>query len=118
MKGRPASVDLKSHKNARRFRTRLRQAARKGPQFAGTQAVATWGCGTMCQQLALIDARTGRVVFGPNAALGYRYSIGSRLLIVNPRETIQEVYGDKPRPKWLMTRYYLWQRGKLVALKL
>ena len=114
IKGRPAPVDLKSHKQARMFRTRLRAAAAEGPRFAGTQAVASWGCGTSCQQIALIDSRTGRVVFGPTAALGYRYSLGSRLLIVNPSETINEVYGSQQRPTWLKTEYYLWQKGRLV----
>ena len=57
----------------------------------------------------------GRVVFGPNASLGYRYSVKSRLLIVNPPEEIQEIYGREKRPKWLKTGYYLWADGRLVA---
>ena len=44
------TVNLKSHKNARMFRTNLRNAA-------------TWGCGTNCSQSAIIDARNGRVFF-------------------------------------------------------
>jgi hypothetical protein len=117
-KGKPASVDLKSHKGARTFRTRLRAAARKGPKFAGRLAVAMWGCGTSCQQLALIDARTGRVVFGPTASHGARYRLASHLLIVNPEEEIHgawEARGVK-RPNWAKTEYYLWRRGRLVRL--
>jgi hypothetical protein len=59
--GKPAAVNLASHKDARTFRTRLREAAPGGPNFAGRMTVVTWGCGTSCQTVALIDARTGRL---------------------------------------------------------
>jgi len=117
-KGKPAPVNLKSHKNARNFRTRLRAAARPGPKFAGRFAVAIWGCGTSCQQIALIDARTGRVSFGPSAAHGARYRLRSRLLIVNAEEDIRDAWearGQK-RPDWAKTEYYLWRGGKLVKI--
>lgn len=40
-KGKPAGVNLASHKDARTFRTRLREAAAQGPNFAGYMTVAT-----------------------------------------------------------------------------
>ncbi|HUT49011.1 MAG TPA: hypothetical protein VM325_06705 [Alphaproteobacteria bacterium] len=116
--GKPAPVNLKSHKNARNFRTLLRAAALRGPKFAGRYAVAQWGCGTSCQQLALIDARTGRVTFGPSASHGARYRLRSRLLIVNAEEDIRDAWearGQK-RPDWAKTEYYLWRGGKLVKI--
>ena len=108
-KGKPARVNLKSHKSARSFRTRLRAAARQGPKFAGRMAVAMWGCGTSCQQLALIDARTGRVVFGPTASHGARYRLKSRLLTVNAEEDIREAWeaNGLKRPAWAKTEYYV-----------
>jgi hypothetical protein len=45
---------------AREFRTRLREAARDKPNFAGRFIGTTLGCGTECVQGAIIDARTGR----------------------------------------------------------
>ena len=59
------AVDLSSHPRARTFRTVLREASRKGPNFAGHFSLAEWGCGTNCSEVAIIDARNGRVYFPP-----------------------------------------------------
>ena len=115
-KGRRSAVDLRSHKDAGTFRTRLLAAAKNRPNFAGHMIVTSWGCGTACQIIALIDARTGKVSFGPTASAGIAHRLTSRLLIVNPPETIAEAYGNKP-PGWLKTRYYLWKGGRLLVLK-
>ncbi len=48
---------------ARLFRTALRDAARQGPNFAGSYTVAVWGCGASCTSAAIVDARSGRVFF-------------------------------------------------------
>lgn len=114
-KGKPAAVNLASHKDARMFRTRLREAAPKGPNFAGHMTVVTWGCGTSCQTVALIDARNGRVYFGPTASLGVKHRLPSRLLVVNPPEEIKEAYGDTP-PDWGKPEYYLWRNGRLAKI--
>jgi hypothetical protein len=63
--GRPAPVDLASHPLASRFRTRLREAAGRGPNYARHYTVASWGCGSGCAQYAIVDARNGRVFFPP-----------------------------------------------------
>src|SRR5215207_9403419 len=63
IKPRNVRVNLRSHKNANRFRTNLRSAAKGGVNFAGHYILTTWGCGTNCSQSAIIDARTGRVFF-------------------------------------------------------
>lgn len=55
--------DLASNKNARMFRTNLRNAAKEGVNFAGHYVFTTWGCGTSCLESAIIDARTGKVFF-------------------------------------------------------
>jgi hypothetical protein len=52
-------------REARMYRTRLREAAREKPNFAGHFIVTTWGCGTECVTGAIIDARTGRVFMLP-----------------------------------------------------
>src|SRR5689334_16959216 len=61
-KGKPA-LPLINNSQARAFRTRLREGAAKGPNFAGHYTIVTWGCGTGCQQMAVVDAQTGRVYF-------------------------------------------------------
>ena len=56
-------VNLRSHRDANKFRTNLRNAAKEGVNFAGHYILTTWGCGTNCSQSAIIDARNGRVFF-------------------------------------------------------
>jgi hypothetical protein len=115
--GKPAAVNLASHKDARSFRTRLREGALTGPNFAGHMTVILWGCGTSCQTVALVDARNGRVYFGPTAAAGAKYRVDSRLLVVNAPEDVKEAYGNDP-PDWAgKPEYYLWDKGKLTTIK-
>jgi len=61
--GTPAMPNLASHPSARRYRTALRLAAKQGPNFAGAFTFVQIGCGTGCQQIAVIDARNGSVYF-------------------------------------------------------
>lgn len=62
-RGKPARVDLKSHPEARRYRTRLKEGGAEGPNFADHMTIVIWGCGTECESLAFVDARNGRVYF-------------------------------------------------------
>lgn len=88
--GRRAPVLLDA--DSRMFRTRLREAARGRPNFAGHYTVALWGCGAGCVTGALVDAKTGRVYWLPRQAwLDYdagldfepvRFRSDSRLLIM------------------------------------
>lgn len=52
---------------ARRFATRIREAAQAPANFNGHYRAATWGCGSGCQTLAIIDLHTGRVWHPPYA---------------------------------------------------
>jgi len=46
-------------KVAREYRTRLSQWAKEKPNFADHYILATWGCGTNCTQITIVDAKTG-----------------------------------------------------------
>src|SRR5947208_1678292 len=61
-KGKPAPVKLSSYAGARTFRTKLREGAAQGPNFAGHYTIVSFGCGTQCQNNWLIDARSGRIL--------------------------------------------------------
>ncbi|MET0622506.1 MAG: hypothetical protein ABW250_05970 [Pyrinomonadaceae bacterium] len=63
-RGPIAPVRLDS-RQARMFRSRLREGSRGGPNFAGRYTVVIWGCGTGCAQMGVVDAVTGRVYFPP-----------------------------------------------------
>ena len=55
----------------RLFRTRIREGASKGPNFAGHYTIAEWGCGTSCVSIAVVDAKSGNIYSGPFGILGY-----------------------------------------------
>ena len=63
-------VNLKSHAEAKFYRTNLRNAlANSEVNFAGKYILTSWGCGSGCTQGAIIDVRTGNVFF-PNELQG------------------------------------------------
>ena len=72
---RSVKVDLSS-KNARMYRTNLRNAAKGGVNFAGHYVITSWGCGINCNEAAIIDARNGKVYF-PKMLEGIAYSVDS-----------------------------------------
>ncbi len=59
--GANAAPDVSSEARSRRYRTQLKDWAREQPNFAGHYILATWGCGTGCTEIAVIDAMTGKV---------------------------------------------------------
>ncbi len=74
--GKPAPLNLASHKLARMYRTSLREQIREeGINFAGHYTVAAMGCGTGCSITAIVDARTGRAYF-PQVFEGWTSVIG------------------------------------------
>ena len=127
--GRNAVPDLKSHPRSRMYRTRLKEWSREKPNFAGRFILATWGCGTDCTQIAIIDAKTGRIfhppgatsnsavnvhdaLFQPGKSIWYGsgaiwYRLDSRLLVLigGPE--------DSERGIW----YFLWEKDRLVKLR-
>lgn len=110
--GTPAPVNLTSHPQARRFRTVLQQGAKQRPNFAGKYTVVTWGCGTSCQSVGIINAETGSVyILDSPAAAGVKFQLDSRLLIVNPPENLSE-----NEPNWIQTRYYVWDGTQLTQV--
>ena len=93
--GRPAPVVLASARYGRTFRTRLREVAQSGPNFAGAFTVVTWGCGSSCQVNVVIDARTGSLSQQMlRTTNGLEYRRESRLLIADPVHA-----GDSPLDK-------------------
>jgi hypothetical protein len=61
--GGPNAVpDVTSDLRSKRYRTQLRNWGKEKPNFAGHYILATWGCGTSCMEIAVIDAITGKVI--------------------------------------------------------
>lgn len=113
--GKPAQVDLGSSAEARNFRTKLTAASKKPADFAGFYVAASWGCGSPCQQWALIDLRDGKVYFAPfTTSLGGSYSINSRLFVADPSKAIADFQKDEATPGDfpLQTSYWKWQESE------
>jgi len=123
-KGRMAALKL-SGSEARNFRTRLREGAQQGVNFAGHYTIVQWGCGTACLQVAFIDAKTGAVFF-PRELNGFgvwfwggnddalRFKPDSRLLVMSGFPASE---GSKDEPKSGLY-YYEWTGGRLRLVKL
>jgi len=93
-RGVPAPVLLRSARYGRTFRTRLREGARSGPNFAGTFSIVIWGCGAPCQMVAVVDARSGQLSRQLlQTSSGVEYRANSRLILADP------VRPDDP-PNW------------------
>ena len=109
--GVPVPVALRTDPKAKQFRTRLTAGSKHGPNFAGIYTVVEWGCGTNCQQVAAVNARTGRVTDWLTTELGSNYQIDSILFIKNPDTE------ECSALEWCKTEYYLVEKGKFVLLK-
>lgn len=103
--GQPAAVDVESTGPWRPFRSNLRRAQAKGPNFAGRFTLVHWNCGLRCTQVVLLDTTTGKPVGDLEAQTGVRFRLDSELLVANPPESIPA--GDKHTK----TRYYRFTAG-------
>lgn len=109
--GTPAPVVVDTDPQTRQFRTRLTEGAKHGPDFAGIYTVIEWGCGTNCQQIAVVNAHTGRVSDWLTTELGSNYQIDSLLFIKNP------VTEECSAIEWCKTEYYRFKKGKFHRLQ-
>jgi hypothetical protein len=127
-KGRAATLKLTTPQ-ARGYRTRLREGARRALNFAGHYKLHTWSCGTGCLQTAFIDAKTGEVYF-PAELNGFivcfydpkpvddleealKFQRGSRLIVMSGYPTSER---GKDEPKKGLY-YYEWTGTELKLLK-
>ena len=81
---------ISSDPEASHWRTRILHAcATEGVNFAGHYTVAEWGCGAMCQMLAVVDRMNGHVYFSGipfdtlDGHYGVRYARDSRMILIN-----------------------------------
>ena len=112
-RGQPVPVNLASHPEARTFRTVLREGAAQGPNFAGHDTVVTWGCGTACQMVAVVDAGDGKVSFATfTTSMGASYRLDSRLFIANPPEELKLMSKEYLAGQDLSIEYYVWENHK------
>lgn len=124
--GRPAAARIDGNKQAKLYRSVLKEGATKGPNFAGHYTIVGWGCGSSCLQFAIVDARTGEVFFPAgihNIATdhvqavdgeeteytGLRFRLDSDLLI-----TLGAINEDERQEGW---SFFKWTGGKLDLIR-
>jgi hypothetical protein len=116
--GRNAPVKLTG--GDRTFRTRLREAAKEKPNFAGHYILTTWGCGTSCLMGAVIDAKTGKVYWLPGSICCYGYDtddnfepvivrLDSRLIVLSGMINEEESTNG--------THFYKFENGKFKLVR-
>lgn len=109
-----AAVNFSGYKEAESYRSFIRLAADRGVNFAGKYIVAEWGCGTDCQNHAIINAKTGRIIsYGLRSAFGVEFFKDSTLITFNPRHgAIKDLYSGAIA----RTAYYKIANDKLVPV--
>ena len=125
-KVRVKGINFKKNPDARTYRTRLSEAFARGVNFAGHYTVAGWGCGTGCTNGAIIDGRTGDVLWPEqfmniDARYGDVYSDkqldfrkNSRLLIIRGRPgSKNEATDTRPAGDY----YFEWKNNRFRLLK-
>ena len=103
----------------RMYRTRLREASKEKPNFAGHYIVTFWGCGTECVMGAVVDAKSGRVYWWnftvccwPNVDLKFQpieYRLNSKLIVFSGARNEKE--GD------VGAHFYKFERGRFVHVR-
>jgi len=117
--GPNAPIVLK--KDDRMYRTRLTEASKEKPNFAGHYILTYWGCGTSCIVGAVVDARTGSVFWFPGSICCWDhlqkddsfspvlFRLNSRLLILSGARNEKEE--DEA------THFYEFQNGQFKLIR-
>jgi len=79
--GPNAAPDVGSDTRSKRYRTQLTSWAREKANFAGHYILSTWGCGTGCTEIAIIDAMTGKVFHPPEARANHIEGVDPDVLV-------------------------------------
>ena len=109
-------VDFSTNPDAQEFETRITEAVESGPNFAGRYTYAEWGCGTNCGAGAIINPETGKIIeYGILNSHGVEFERDSRLLIVNPSESL-EYLEDSDLLQEETTKYFLMTDEELLLL--
>ena len=87
-KGSKSPIDYGSNPTAKSFKTVLTNDYKSTDiNFGGHYTFIYWGCGSPCQQSAMVDWLDGKVYDGPVAGLGFDFRSNSKMLIVNPPDS-------------------------------
>lgn len=109
-KGKSATVDFGSDKEAKRFRTRIKKAVKNGPNFADKYNVVEWGCGSSCTAGVIVNVKTGKIIEWISGCGESAFRVNSKLLVSNPGVSEGLIPGY---PAACETYFYLMNNDKL-----
>ena len=106
------------HTAAWMFRTRIREAAKLRPNFAGHYILAAWGCGAECLSYAIIDAQTGTVYFEDATVCCWSGNVPDEFSPIDFRLTSKLIVlrGILDEEGSQGTYRFVFERGRLVRL--
>ena len=122
-----ARPNFKTDPSAKSFITRIKNSCKNdGINFAGHYTIVEWGCGALCQQMAIVDRITGKIMYSDipfdknEGYSGSSYHIDSRRLVINI-EALSEFKDYEPGYKrsdcWRIPAVYELKNGKLEKIE-
>ena len=106
-------------KTDKTFRTRLQEAARNKPNFAGHYILTAFGCGAECLMGAVIDAKTGKVFGFPHPICCWGASVDNNFKPIEFRvESKLIIFSGLRNEKENDTgaHFYKFENGKFIHL--
>ncbi len=101
-KGQLAAPDFKTSTAAKQFTSIIKDGCKNtGVNFAGHYSIVEWGCGRFCEQMAIVDRKTGQIIYTEipfDKQAGYSgsiYQTDSRMLVINAG-SLSEAEGYDP----------------------
>lgn len=115
------AIDL-STPMAVKFKTVLTKGVASGPNFAGKFSIITWGCGSNCNQVAIVEVPTGKTYFPPELEyVNDAYLAPSQPNVptfqFRPNSELLVVSGNMPPYEKAGIKYFRWHNQKLELLK-
>jgi hypothetical protein len=118
-RGKLAPPNFTTDPDAKHYISRIKEGCKnEGINFAGQYTIVEWGCGALCQQMAIVDRISGKIIYSEipfdkvDGHSGTKYKIDSRILIINT-EALSEFDGYEPGYK----RFDSWRKPAVYEIK-
>lgn len=128
--GRNAELRLGQDPEAKRYKTRLQEWSKEKVNFAGHYILTTWGCGTSCVQIMIIDAKNGQVFHPKGVSINSAVNVQDELLDSNARWPGRGSLHFQPDSELLMLvgapeedearrgiSYFVWHNSRLELVR-
>ena len=114
-KKRLVKIVYDSHPLGVQFKQQIETIVANGINFGGKYTIASWGCGTACQQHVIIDRSSGLIVHTFTSELGIEFQPNS-LLILKNNGAVDPETGLMDLCSYCKVTPLLWDENTLVKL--